>query len=411
MFRYGIILGWLFFILLIGIAAIFSYNETIKAPVMLTSMEPPAQIRSKRTGRLIEIIPSPQDTVKRGELLGVLEHTGNTAAILGLLDRLNMDHPVTGSLEELSSQYPWELEVGDHIRPYYNRFLNAYHELLVYRTLDPETFLGRELRDRRFRNASAIQNKKQEIKASKRDLELSGIDYERHRQLHKKGVISARELEMKEIVHLNAQGRSSILEDQLGQLGLELSATRNDQMILANSRHRNEIAHLSTLESERENLLSVLAQWKDQYLLESPIDGRISLNGIWGDYQNVMEDQIVFTVVPIGKLEYLGLCQMPVRNSGKVRPGQRVILKLENYPYREWGSLEGKVGTISEVPGPGDQGGYMVFIEIANLTTSFKKTLDFRQEMRGTAEIILDEVTLLQRVFYQFRELWSPSAP
>jgi hypothetical protein len=101
--------------------------------------------------------------------------------------------------------------------------------------------------------------------------------------------------------------------------------------------------------------------------LESPIEGRVSFYNIWGKYQNVTEDQIVFTVVPIGNVEYLGMCQMPIRNSGKVKVGQRVILKLENYPYREWGSLEGEVKVISDVPRTGDYKGYMVFVGLKDL--------------------------------------------
>src|SRR5690606_24346400 len=142
MLRYGIILGWLFFILVIGIASIFSFNETIKAPVVLTSTEPPVHIRSKRTGRLVSINHSPQDTVQKGDILGVLEHTGNTDAILELKDRLSLDYPLTNSIEELSRQFPWDLEVDNNIRPYYNRFLDAYHKLLIYRTLNHEVYEG-----------------------------------------------------------------------------------------------------------------------------------------------------------------------------------------------------------------------------------------------------------------------------
>jgi hypothetical protein len=80
---------------------------------------------------------------------------------------------------------------------------------------------------------------------------------------------------------------------------------------------------------------------------------------------------------------------------------------LENYPYREWGSLKGEVKTISEVPRTGENEGYVVYVKIKDLVTSYGRTLEFKQEMIGSAEIILEEVTLLQRIFYQFRNLWS----
>lgn len=98
---------------------------------------------------------------------------------------------------------------------------------------------------------------------------------------------------------------------------------------------------------------------------------------------------------------------MPIRNSGKIKPGQRVIIKLENYPYREWGTIDGEVKIISEVPTKGENEGYVVYVQIMDLVTSYGKTLEFKQEMIGSAEIVLEEITLLERIFYQFRHLWS----
>jgi hypothetical protein len=42
-----------------------------------------------------------------------------------------------------------------------------------------------------------------------------------------------------------------------------------------------------------------------------------------------------------------------------------------------------------------------------HLKTSYGKEIEFKQEMMGTAKIVLQEASLLERVFYQFRGLWS----
>ena len=100
-------------------------------------------------------------------------------------------------------------------------------------------------------------------------------------------------------------------------------------------------------------------------------------------------------------------CNIPIRNSGKIREYQKVLLKLENFPYREWGTVEASVGSISQVPRTGENLGYVVYLNIDDLTTSYGKKLEFNQELIGTAEILLEEVTVLERLFYQFRNLWS----
>ena len=104
----------------------------------------------------------------------------------------------------------------------------------------------------------------------------------------------------------------------------------------------------------------------------------------------------------------IGRVTMPVQNSGKVKTGQDVIIKLDNYPYQEWGSLNGTISSISAVPKQGDAL-YTIFIEMDGLTTSFNKELDFKQEMQGTAEIVVEELTVLQRIFYQLREVFNRS--
>ena len=103
----------------------------------------------------------------------------------------------------------------------------------------------------------------------------------------------------------------------------------------------------------------------------------------------------------------IGRVTLPIRNSGKVKKGQKVIIKLDNYPFEEWGSLNGKISSISEVPKQGEQSFYTLFISLDDLKTSFGKNIVFKQEMQGTGEIVLEELTVLQRIFYQLRKVFD----
>jgi len=53
--------------------------------------------------------------------------------------------------------------------------------------------------------------------------------------------------------------------------------------------------------------------------------------------------------------------------------GQNVIVKLENFPFEEWGSLTGTIKSISEVPKQdiGEESYYTLFIIMNDLTTSY----------------------------------------
>ncbi len=41
---------------------------------------------------------------------------------------------------------------------------------------------------------------------------------------------------------------------------------------------------------------------------------------------------------------------LPAEGAGKVEPGQKVNIRLDNYPYMEYGMLEGVISHISEIP-------------------------------------------------------------
>ncbi|GAB4022752.1 hypothetical protein [Spirosoma koreense] len=88
--------------------------------------------------------------------------------------------------------------------------------------------------------------------------------------------------------------------------------------------------------------------------------------------------------------------RLPIQGSGKVKAGQRVLIRLDEYPTDEFGFLEGFI--TSFIPVSFDQH-YRVNVRLSNgLTTTLAKKLPLQPELRGTAEIMLDEKKLLQRI-------------
>ena len=116
----------------------------------------------------------------------------------------------------------------------------------------------------------------------------------------------------------------------------------------------------------------------------------------------------LFAVVPENN-EYVGTVQIPAQGYGKVKVGQMVHIKLDNYPYNEFGQVEGIVKEISLIPnivGEQQQAMYLAKISFSNgLTTTYKKDLEFKPEMSGTAEIVTEDLRLIERIFNQFRKI------
>jgi len=83
--------------------------------------------------------------------------------------------------------------------------------------------------------------------------------------------------------------------------------------------------------------------------------------------------------------------------------GQRVNIKLNNYPFTEYGMLQGVIRSISEVP---DGDNYSLDVELSNgLVTNYGIELKFAQQIEGVAEIITEDQRLFQRVFNPLKAL------
>ena len=81
-------------------------------------------------------------------------------------------------------------------------------------------------------------------------------------------------------------------------------------------------------------------------------------------------------------------------------------MKLQNFPETEFGVLKGEVTYISLLPD--SEGFYLVDVSLPKkLVTSYKKEIVFKQEMVGSAEIITEDLRLLERFFYQFKDILS----
>ena len=120
----------------------------------------------------------------------------------------------------------------------------------------------------------------------------------------------------------------------------------------------------------------------------------------WSPNQFVASGSVVFTVVPQQEQKIIGRATVPVSGAGKIEPGQRVNIKLDNYPHLEYGIVEGAVVNISMVPVVSSEGAfYTVEIALVNdLQTNYRKNLPFNQEMQGAAEIVTRDRRLIQRL-------------
>jgi hypothetical protein len=191
--------------------------------------------------------------------------------------------------------------------------------------------------------------------------------------------------------YINTQNQIKILNNSL--LQLELDEKNYAQKIYAD---------LITGYSE---LKHGITQWLDVFVLKAPISGKLEFLDFWKEYDNISQGQELFSIVP-DKNYLQGNSYLTISRAGKVATGQQVYVKLENYPFNEYGIVKGVVRTVSVLAGKkmrtndGEINAYLVTVDLPQgLTTNYGMQLGFQHQLKGLAEIVTDKRRLIERLF------------
>jgi HlyD family secretion protein len=154
-----------------------------------------------------------------------------------------------------------------------------------------------------------------------------------------------------------------------------------------------------------DQLNAQMLQWEQTYLLIAPMDGTATFTKYWQRNQNVVTGETIISIVPNENQQIIGKVMLPPQGAGKVKVGQTVNVKLDNFPYIEYGMVKVEVKNIALVPvNQNNTRVYVLEVDFPqNLVTTYNKTLPFSQEMSGMAEIITDDLSLLERLLNPVR--------
>ncbi|MDG4949462.1 HlyD family secretion protein [Weeksellaceae bacterium KMM 9724] len=205
--------------------------------------------------------------------------------------------------------------------------------------------------------------------------------------------------------YLQAQQNLQNIDLSISQLQESRSTVNRTLSGTSISKQQTETEQIKSLLQAYDQLKKSLTQWDQTYLLRSSINGTVSFQNFWGENQFIKPGEVIFTILP-KKEDLLGRLVVPAQNSGKIKPEQKVIIKLDSYPYQQFGVIEGSVKNISLSPNA--EGNYFVEISLPHdLKTSHNEEIEFNKEMRGTAEIVTENLRLIERFFYQFRKIFQ----
>lgn len=403
--RYGIIVFAAIFTLLIVFSFVFSYPDILGSNIVVTTENPPAILVARATGKIDKIFVKDKSKVQGNQIIALIENAAIYKDVLKLEELIVSVQPAFDTLN-FDSQIPFskQFQLGS-VQEFYSVFLTKFDELKEfnrrnYYSLKEESFKGQ------LKNARILYNRLWEQKvAVDKEYQIKLRHYERQKKLVANAVVSTIEMENAESEMLSKKSELDGLRSDLAQQQIDIGEL--DQRIIENDKdfydYKNQ--YESAVLEAFNILKSEVSNWFLTFVIRSPIEGIVSFNNFYAENQNITEGDRAFTVVPNNVGAVVGKVELLVRGSGKVKPGLDVNVKFDNYPYMEFGLVRGSVKNVSLVP---ENNFYMVEVEFPKgLITNYNNKLEMQNQLMGQAEIITEDLKLIQRFFNPLKALWK----
>lgn len=370
------------------------YPDIVPAGFSLTAVDGPRPVIVRADGRLERLLVTDGQPVENGQAIAYSESTADHDQIMAL-------EKAIGKLKTLLNANRWHQAAAFDPSPYaalgpvQNDFSGFVKELRELRTVMDGGFYTRKQELLRSDYEDLINMEKlleEQMSIQQREFELAQDEFKLQEKLYEGKVIAILEYKKEKAKLLSRELPLKNLSSMMIQNRSAQTSKRKELLELQDAARMQKEEFLQAIQT-----LSVgIGEWKQKYVLVAPVSGQISFSAPWQLKQQLIAGQEFLTIEPVGGA-LAGILTIRQTNLGKIRVGQNVLIKLEGFPYREYGLLEGRLTKVSATPGKDST--YWGSVDLPrNLTTSYGHELPYRNGLRGSAEIVTTNRRLLERL-------------
>lgn len=360
------------------------YPEFIPASIIVTSANTPEKISTNNNSKIERVLIKNHQRIKKDDLLIILKSSGNYDDILRLKEI--MDSIPINKLLEFPFGEVSKFNLGE-LQNDFDHFAKSF----TTESYSPSASYYSENMIENIK-ISEVLNRQKKLGIAKSELHKK--IYQNSRKLFNEEKISLTDLESEQLKYLEAQQN---LES------VQLSLALLDGNMHNKTRYRADKTDGSTLHLHAyEELKKSLKLWEHKNLIISATDGMVSFQKPLEKNESIISGDTIISIFPYPIKSLIGKLKIPANSMGKINTGQKVLIKLNDYNYQEYGVITGKVERISNI---GDENGnYSVEVALPKkLVTSHKKIIKFEKELKGSAEIVTKDVRLIERFMSQIK--------
>ncbi|MDB4539615.1 HlyD family secretion protein [Saprospiraceae bacterium] len=400
--KWGISFIFMTVLMLIWMSYLVKFPDIIQARVILTTEIPPVHLFVQSGGKIENLLVEDKQVIVENDLLVIIQNPANHRDIV-ILENFLEKVKVRKTVDLSDVAYPENLELGE-IQSSYSDFTQNLNDFNFFENKNELVKKIEALKSQiRYLGGKNASIKKQEITMG-RAIDLAKSNRDRMIKLLADKAVSIkdvedaksevlrneRELERMQTDYLDNKMKAKNLELTIIDLNENRSDGKNEKSI--------------SLKEQIDVLLSEIENWKQKYLIFSPMDGQVSFPKVISKNQFLKNGDEIMTIVPQGGVgEMMGKAYLPAANNGKVDEGFEINIRLDGYPYQEFGVVKATVESKSILP---QNGNYLIELKMPDsLITTYGKSIPFLQEMGGTGNIITKDRRILERIFDKFLNL------
>jgi multidrug efflux pump subunit AcrA (membrane-fusion protein) len=375
-----------------------SYPDVVNANATFTSLNVPKEVKARAEGKLVKLSVAEGEIVNKNEIIGFLESSAVHNEVIALSKVIDnaQNNIVANGMSGLSSSYK---NLGE-VQQSYQVFMQA---LNIYKQYLASGFY-RQKKNMLQQDVSYLQrlhaNLEEQKKMHKEDLSLARKTFDANKTLSNEKVIADFEYRNEQSKYIS----KAMAIPQINSSLITNESTKHEKE-KEMAQLENDIAQQKGIFVEALNTLKAqLDDWKNKFLLLAPVAGKVSFAEFLQENNQIKIGQTVCFVNPENTAYYARVL-IPQNNFGKIKVGEEVLLKLNAYPYREFGLIKAKLDFVSSIP---TDSGFVAKVTLPNgLVTNYKKQLHYTESLSAQAEIITEDLQLSDRLFNELRAVFK----
>ncbi|MGA8028768.1 MAG: HlyD family efflux transporter periplasmic adaptor subunit, partial [Bryobacteraceae bacterium] len=214
---------------------------------------------------------------------------------------------------------------------------------------------------------------------------LAEQDSRRAIQLRAEGITSDAELQRAKADALSKRAAAESLKVAISRLEPELDVRERDREV----RQKQVLGDVAKLEAGMATSSATIQRLQydiDRRSIRAPIAGRLGECAALRPGSHISEGQQLGVILPAGKLEVIAEFQ-PSAALGRVHPGQPAVLRLQGFPWAQYGTVSARVSRVA-----GEIRDGKVRVELA-LNPAVRSKIPVQHGLPGSVEVEVERIS------------------